>query len=65
MQQLPAPTTAAPTFWQLVIGTIIGQIGCFIAYMLLAVCLVVFFGALLAPTIGNIFSRITPGLNVP
>ncbi len=65
MQQPQLNTPAAPTFWQLVIGTMLGQLGCLIAYLLLVVCLFVAFGALLGPQIGNIFSRITNGLGAP
>ncbi len=66
MQQLPEPNTpAAPTFWQTVFGTMLGNIGCFIAYIVLVVCLFVVFGAVLGPQIGNIFSRITSGLGAP
>ncbi len=65
MQPLQPNPPAAPTFWEMVIGTMLGQLGCFIAYLVLGVCLFIAFGALLGPVIGNIFSRITPGLNVP
>ncbi len=62
MQQLQPNTPAAPTFWEIVLGTMLGQIGCFIAYLILFACIFVAFGALLGPTIGNVFSRIGPGL---
>ncbi len=63
MQQHPPPNApAAPSFWQVVFGTMLGNLGCLLVYLLLTICVLVFFGALLGPQIGNIFSRITPDL---
>ncbi len=63
MQQLPNPApTSAPTFWQTVIGTVIGNVGCFLAYLVLALCLTIPLLAVLGPAIANIFSRVTNGL---
>ncbi len=65
MQQPQPNTTAAPTFWELVIGTMLGQLSCLVTYLLFFACLFIAFGALLGPQIGNIFSRITSGLGAP
>ena len=67
MQQLPAsaPTTAAPSFWNVVIGTVIGSIGCLLVYFLLSLCLLIPLLAILGPQIANIFSRVTNGLGAP
>ncbi len=65
MQQLQSNTPAAPTFWEIVTGTMLGLFGCFVAYIALIVCVVFGSLALLGPQIGNIFSRITNGLGAP
>jgi hypothetical protein len=66
MQQLPGPNAvAAPTFWQAVLGSMIGIFGCFLVTLLVSACLFVVFFAVLGPQIGNVFSRITSGLGVP
>jgi len=66
MEQLPASNVpAAPTFWQTVLGTMLGNLGCFLAYMFLVLCVVFLFSAVLGPQIGNVFSRITNGLSAP
>ncbi len=42
MQQLPGPAPVAPpTFSELVLGGMLGLFGCFLASMLLTVCMVV------------------------
>ncbi len=66
MEQLSSPNVpAAPTFWQTVVGTILGNLGCFLAYLFLFLCVAIVFSAVLGPQIGNVFSRITNGLNAP
>ncbi len=65
MQQIQPNPPAAPTFEDLVIGTMLGQIGCLVANIVLVFCLVFGSLALLGPQIGNVFSRITNGLGAP
>ncbi len=55
-------TLSAPTFWQIVWGAVLGNIGCLLLYFLL-ICFVIGLLAFSGPQIGNIFSRITNGLN--
>ncbi len=51
----------SPSFGQVVLGTLLGNCGCFLISLLLSVCLI---GVLArsGPSIANIFSRVTNGL---
>ncbi len=53
---------SAPTFWETVWGTMLGNLGCLLLYFLF-LCFIISLVALTGPQVGNVFSRITNGLN--
>ena len=54
------PPRSQPTFAQIVFGTMIGNVGCLLAYLVLAVCMFAVFGAALAPRLQDLISRSAP-----
>ncbi len=54
MQQPTGPNSAAPTFWQVVLGTMLGNLGCMIVYLVLMVCVLAVFGTAILSRLQNI-----------
>ncbi len=41
MQQVPVPTSTAPSFGQLVLGSMLGYLGCILVPIVLGICIFV------------------------
>ncbi len=57
MQPNPNPPTG-PGFGQVVIGTMVGNLGCAVVYLLFIFCIFAAFGTAILSRLGNIYPQI-------